>query len=81
MPDPHSLDLAAIRSRVELIVEALELPADAVERAMSNPERNLIQFAVRHGQSLDWLLRGDVRGMVRENWRRHGVAPDTRLSA
>ncbi len=42
MPDPHSLDLAAIRSRVELIVEALELPADAVERAMSNPERNLI---------------------------------------
>jgi len=83
LPDRHilagrSLNLAAVRLRVELVADALALPASEVERAMRNPEQSLIHFAAMHGQSIDWLLLGDVRGMVRE---RHGAAPDTRLPA
>ena len=49
----HGLDLAAIRSRVELVAKVLELPASEVELAMSDPaDQSLIEFALRYGQGL-----------------------------
>ena len=30
---------------------------------------------------MDWLLVGDLRGMVRERWRQYGVDPDMPLPA
>ena len=74
------LDLLAVRYRVELVAEALDLPASEVEQAMSDPEdQSLVDFAHRYGQDLHWLLIGDLTGTLRGNWRRHGVDPDVRL--
>ncbi|HYJ43809.1 MAG TPA: hypothetical protein VEW06_05070 [Xanthobacteraceae bacterium] len=78
----HSLDLRAARSRVELVAEALELPFAEVESAMADPEgHSLLAFACQYGQNIDWLVLGDLSGVVRECWRRHGAAPDMRLPA
>ena len=78
----YGLDLTAIRARVELVADALDLPALEVEQAMSDPEdQSLIEFAHQYGQSIAWLLVGDLQGIVRERWRRHGADPNIRLPA
>ena len=58
------LDHNAVQARLEVIVDALELPHDEVALAMSSDEE-LISFAARHGQSLDYIWLGDVRPMLR----------------
>ena len=54
----------AIRKRLGIVADALELPASAIEGAMLD-EDTLVSFALRHGVSLDWLVFGDVRPMLR----------------
>ena len=57
----------AIRARVELVAEALDLPASEVEQAIAPREdQSLIEFADQYGQSIAWLLVGDLQGIVRE---------------
>ena len=54
-----------IQSRLEVIIDALEVPERVV--ADDDPKVRffkLIQFAKRHGQSLDWIVMGDVRCML-----------------
>ena len=58
------LDHNAVKARLEVIVDALELPHDEVGRAMSCDEE-LISFAARHGQSLDYIWLGDIKPMLR----------------
>ena len=69
-------DLAAIRSRVELVAEVLELPASEVELAMSDPEgQSLGLFAWRYGQSIDWLFAGDLRRAILADCASMAVEP------
>jgi hypothetical protein len=50
--------------RVELVACVLGLPDREVETAM-NADNGLAEFAWKHNQSLDWLVFGDVTGMIR----------------
>jgi hypothetical protein len=52
-----------VQARIELVAMELLLPDAEVPDATD--EDGLIDFARRHGQSLDWLVMGDVRGMIR----------------
>ena len=52
-----------IVARVELIASALGISDAEVDAALIG-DRNLIQFANRYNQSLDWIIDGDVRGMI-----------------
>jgi len=58
----------AIRGRVRMVAEVLDLPRGEVRGAMS--EEGLRAFSRRHKQSLDWLVEGDVRGMIAMCWNR-----------
>ena len=58
-----------MRRRLRLIRAALDLPPDYVEAVVASLDRGdetqLIAFAQRHGQSLEWILTGDVVTMLR----------------
>jgi hypothetical protein len=63
-----AVDWNAIRRRLRLIRAALGLPAAEVEAVIDElnvgNEANLIAFAHKHGQSLDWIVRGDLAPML-----------------
>ena len=61
LPPKHR---AGIRERLQQIGEALELPPAEIDRAASDMFV-LIDFAQRHGQSLDWIVFGDPQPMIR----------------
>jgi len=54
----------AILARLEVVSDCLELP-DQDLRAIAEDDERLIEFAAEHGQSLDWLVIGDVRNYIR----------------
>jgi rRNA-processing protein FCF1 len=60
-----------IKARIALLM--FERPAilqNEIRTAMKSDEA-LIAFALRHEVSLDWLLRGDLRGLLRmTEWAR-----------
>jgi hypothetical protein len=62
-------DNAAMRARVQLVVDTINkcqgtgIPQSEVDGAMATDE-GLLAFAHRYGQSLDWLVYGDVGGMI-----------------
>ena len=56
-------DLTDAHVRIELIAGTLNLPHAEVVEATASDE-GLIAFARRHNQSLDWILEGDVLGMI-----------------
>lgn len=58
----------AARGRLKVVGEALELPASEVQRA-GRSEQGLLAFTLRHKQSLDWIILGDPRPMIRERAR------------
>jgi hypothetical protein len=64
--DPDDTDWNAIRARVEVVADVLRLRDDEIEAALADPETGypLVDFALRHHQSLDWLVLGDVRSMI-----------------
>ena len=56
----------AIKARVLLIAADRELPNFDVERAVKAAARRgdyLVDFALTHGISVDWLIYGDIRGL------------------
>ena len=53
----------ALIARVELIASVLSIPDGDVTEA-THGDRGLIEFAGRYGQSLDWIVMGDIRGMI-----------------
>lgn len=61
------LNRNAIIARLEVVAMTLGLrdaEVDGVIASDFNTEMDLIDFAIRHGQSIDWLLLGDVRSML-----------------
>ena len=64
-----AIDWKAVRRRLRLIRAALDLPPAEVEAVIAaldrGDETQLIAFADRYGQSLDWIIRGDLAPMLR----------------
>ena len=60
------IDRNAVNARLEVIVDALDLPSFEYESATDGGGNGILSFAERHGQSLDWIVFGDVRPMLRE---------------
>ena len=69
-PDVPAIDWKAVRRRLRLIRAALDLPPDYVEEVVASLDRGdetqLIAFAQKHGQSLEWILTGDLVMMLRK---------------
>jgi hypothetical protein len=59
-----NFDRNAILGRLEVVADCLEL-SDQDLRAISEDDERLIEFAIEQGQSLDWLVVGDVRSYIR----------------
>ena len=56
-----------IRDRISLVASERNLPRKDVARALKASSRRgdyLIDFALAHGISLDWLILGDIRGLL-----------------
>ncbi len=70
MTEQLQIDRNAIRARLEVVIDALsrslgvEVPYSEVEDALAEDNNNLIEFCIRYGQDIDWIVRGDLRGMV-----------------
>ncbi|WP_457091847.1 hypothetical protein [Microvirga sp. P5_D2] len=58
------IDRNAILGRIEVIADCLELPEQDL-KAIAEDDDRLIEFAKEYGQSLDWLVMGDIRGYIR----------------
>lgn len=59
-----NIDRNAILARLEVIADCLNLPEQDLGAIAEDDER-LVEFAKEHGQSIDWLLIGDVRTYIR----------------
>ena len=62
---------------IDLVDEAINLRASEIERATRRSGQQLGRLCV--AESIDWLLLSDLRGLVREKWRRHSASLDLRL--
>jgi hypothetical protein len=64
------IDWAAARRRIRFIGSALGLAPTQVEEMLTEinkgSEAKLIEFAETHGQSLEWIVTGDLASMVRK---------------
>jgi hypothetical protein len=58
------IEREAINARLEVIMDALDLPCSEYESAAHGGANGILSFAERHGQSLDWIVFGDVRPML-----------------
>jgi hypothetical protein len=56
---------AAFRARVTLFAEQRKIPKSEISWIGRLKHEDLIRFAQRHRVSLDWLLCGDLRGLLR----------------
>lgn len=54
---------AVVRRRLEIVADALRLPRYEIDRAMADDDV-LVDFSIRYNQSLDWIVLGDLRGMI-----------------
>jgi len=65
-----AIDWIAVRRRLRLVRAPLDLPPKDVETIIDNlargDETKLIEFAEAYGQSLEWIIRGDVVPMLRK---------------
>lgn len=59
-----TIDRNVVLARMEVVAYCVDVPEQDLKAIAENDER-LIEFAIRHGQSLDWLILGDVRGYIR----------------
>ena len=65
----NKAERAEIRARVQFVVDTinecygLDIPQSEVTAAMRST-KSLVDFAVRYGQSMDWLGSGNVRSMI-----------------
>lgn len=69
------MDHKAIHARIDLVAHERSLPPAEVKKAKSS-EAALLEFAGRHALSIDWLVLGDLRGLLR--MRRQGVPGKSR---
>jgi hypothetical protein len=60
----RAMNRSAIRDRVKLIAHERGLTADEIRSALKTDD-TLLDFAFRHGLSIDWPFHGDLRGRLR----------------
>lgn len=58
------VDWNAVGARIEVVADSLCLSQEEIEAATAS-EDGLLAFVEQHNQSLDWLLLGDMRPMLR----------------
>ncbi|WP_262030274.1 hypothetical protein [Microvirga sp. Mcv34] len=58
------IDRNIILARLEVIIDSLSL-LELDPKAIAENDERLVDFAIEHGQSLDWLVMGDVRNYIR----------------
>ena len=56
---------AGIRKRLLLLANERNMAKDDLKRALGLREQDLVDFAIQHRLSLDWLIRGDLKGLLR----------------
>jgi len=65
-----AIDWAAVRQRIRLVGAALELSPTEIEDVVGGltqgDEAKLFAFAERYGQSLHWIVTGDLAPMIRK---------------
>jgi hypothetical protein len=67
------LDRKAIHVRVDLVAHERGLPRSEILKAKSSDDA-LLNFALRHDLSIDWLILGDLRGLLRMvRWSASGL--------
>ena len=70
MPSGSAIDWAAVRRRLRFIGSALELAPTEVEEVIAEladgNEAKLLAFANRYGQSLEWIVTGNLVPMLRK---------------
>ena len=57
----------SIKARIRLVAGERNLPAKDVKRAVKESDHRgdyLVDFALAHDISLDWLIFGDLRGLM-----------------
>lgn len=69
------IDWAAVRARLHLIADALELPPAEIDAALKS-DHAIIAFADRYNQSLDYMVCGDLKPMIRGRHRAGGEPAD-----
>jgi hypothetical protein len=57
------LDWWAIFDRIDLVTAERGLPSSEAQKARSS-ERGLHEFVLSHRLSYDWLILGDIRGLL-----------------
>ena len=64
-------DQNAMLARLELIASVLRIPDDEIAATYNalcddtgGSVEVFVKFANQYGQSLDWIVRGDARGMI-----------------
>jgi hypothetical protein len=73
--DRRAISSGAIGARIDLIAHERGLPRSEIKKAKSSDEAQ-IHFALRHDLSVDWLIFGDLRGLLRMvRWKRVGFGP------
>src|SRR5438045_2694339 len=55
---------SAIRRRIQLIAQERRLRPAAVAKAMTCGTNNVVEFCERHDVSCDWLVCGDLKGLL-----------------
>jgi hypothetical protein len=64
------IDRNIVLARLEVVIDCLSLP-ELDPKAIAENDERLIDFASEHGQSLDWIVMGDVRSYIRISAERH----------
>jgi hypothetical protein len=54
-----------IRTRIRLIAHERNICPDETKKALSLRHYDLMRFAKKHSLSLDWLISGDLKGLLR----------------
>jgi hypothetical protein len=57
-----TIDQDAVAARIEYLANVLFL--DDSEMPDVSDHEDIILWAVRHGQSVDWIYRGDIKSLV-----------------
>lgn len=60
----REIDRNAICARLEVVADALDLP-DTDWMAVAGDDNRLLDFAHEQKQSIDWIVLGDVRNLIR----------------
>lgn len=57
---------AQMRARIRLVARERNIPASEVKAAMGLKHFHLYAFMQKHRLSFEWLVEGDLRGLLRQ---------------